>query len=759
MHNIPDFLRIPSEMQEHFAKGGMIKRADGSYSRRGLWDNIRANKGSGRKPTKEMLKQEAKIRSEEQYGGRVEEFGKGGYTVRRSNARKGKTHVVIGPDGTKKYFGDSKLGQHPSDPARKKAFYARHKHNLANNPYFRAFARATWEDGGYIPEYQDGTAAVDLTEVTISPREYKELSNEELRALHNKVGRPESSDRSNTLPRIIKDSLHNAGAIKRLRNAITNSTGATNIIVGPSTQYEGNNGQYYALTPREAEQYNQYESNLPWYKNLWYNVATRDIPEGSRLANYEQRQGAYMNNFPYVYTDTNGEATQLNTPVVYRGKTYTTPFIVNPEEEGSVYYSDGTVAPSYRPNTNNSTQVNPQWIAQMQQQGFRNGGYYAMPQARIEPSDIHLNLPNTTRNQMSPLGLNSFLVNDKNQGIVIGGVNPRFQTEDFSVGPYARMVGNRQFQAPMYGVAGTYHVNDNVDLSGEVGSNGFSAGLNYRFRNGGSYGPFYNRRDAAKLQRWRTPMASSMTPSFSVGGLNVYQSGTMNAEPVTGNSGQGINTTTTVASPATAQPFGMMAPQPVPQAPSPLTNESLTSYLQSNAPENIASRQNTEDYNYQQSMQKDFGKSMDEVDMAYKDVATAHPNYTNQEILKTVRTNYQDELNKKNADLKNQSMKAEQARLKSIAGTMKGASQAFDAGLAGLDLLSRMNPNSSQMAVLKQNRENANPMNTMNIVGNRKGIEYAAHGGYTGLKEGVELNLTTQQIHELEKQGYKFQII
>jgi hypothetical protein len=70
-----------------------------------------------------------------------------------------------------------------------------------------------------------------------------------------------------------------------------------------------------------------------------------------------------------------------------------------------------------------------------------------------------------------------------------------------------------------------------------------------------------------------------------------------------------------------------------------------------------------------------------------------------------------------------------------------------------------MNPNSSQMAVLKQNRENANPMNTMNIVGNRKGIEYAAHGGYTGLKEGVELNLTTQQIHELEKQGYKFQII
>jgi predicted DNA binding CopG/RHH family protein len=378
MHNIPDFLRITPEMQEHFAKGGMIKRADGSYSRRGLWDNIRANRGSGRKPTKEMLEQEAKIRAEEQYGGLVEEFGKGGYTVRRSNDRKGKTHVVIGPDGTKKYFGDSKLGQHPRDPERKKAFYARHKHNLANNPYFRAFARATWETGGEVPEYQDGTSAVDLTEVRISPRQYKELSNEELRALHNKVGRPESSDKKDRLPKIIRDSIRNdVRSIKRLKNAITNSAGTTDVILGPSTQYEGNNGQYYALTPREAEQFNQYESNLPWYKNLWYNVATRDIPQGSRLANYEQRQGAYMNNFPYVYTDTNGEATQLNTPVMYRGKTYTTPFIVNPEEEGSVYYSDGTVAPSYRPNTNNSTQVNPQWIAQMQQQGYKTGGYYS----------------------------------------------------------------------------------------------------------------------------------------------------------------------------------------------------------------------------------------------------------------------------------------------------------------------------------------------------------------------------------------------
>ena len=43
--------------------GGMLKRADGSYSKRGLWDNIRANRGSGKKPTAAMLKQEKKIKS------------------------------------------------------------------------------------------------------------------------------------------------------------------------------------------------------------------------------------------------------------------------------------------------------------------------------------------------------------------------------------------------------------------------------------------------------------------------------------------------------------------------------------------------------------------------------------------------------------------------------------------------------------------------------------------------------------------------
>jgi len=54
----------------------LIKRKDGSYSKRGLWDNIRANKGSGKEPTKEMLKQESKIKKEENMKSMYKKGGK-----------------------------------------------------------------------------------------------------------------------------------------------------------------------------------------------------------------------------------------------------------------------------------------------------------------------------------------------------------------------------------------------------------------------------------------------------------------------------------------------------------------------------------------------------------------------------------------------------------------------------------------------------------------------------------------------------------
>lgn len=67
---IRDF-NIPNPRLASNKEGGLIKRADGSYSKRGLWDNIRDNIGSGRKPTKEMLEQERKIKAKMQPGGKV----------------------------------------------------------------------------------------------------------------------------------------------------------------------------------------------------------------------------------------------------------------------------------------------------------------------------------------------------------------------------------------------------------------------------------------------------------------------------------------------------------------------------------------------------------------------------------------------------------------------------------------------------------------------------------------------------------------
>lgn len=67
------------KINSQYASGGMIKRADGSYSQRGLWDNIRANAGSGKKPTKQMLEQEKKIKQEMAVGGAVDHNCPPGY--------------------------------------------------------------------------------------------------------------------------------------------------------------------------------------------------------------------------------------------------------------------------------------------------------------------------------------------------------------------------------------------------------------------------------------------------------------------------------------------------------------------------------------------------------------------------------------------------------------------------------------------------------------------------------------------------------
>jgi hypothetical protein len=72
----------------------MIKRKDGSYSQRGLWDNIRANRGSGKKPTAEMLRQEKKIKSKMKDGGKVKvKAGGENHVIYKKETKQGKGKV------------------------------------------------------------------------------------------------------------------------------------------------------------------------------------------------------------------------------------------------------------------------------------------------------------------------------------------------------------------------------------------------------------------------------------------------------------------------------------------------------------------------------------------------------------------------------------------------------------------------------------------------------------------------------------------
>jgi hypothetical protein len=72
----------------------MLKRKDGSVSQRGLWDNIRDNKGSGKKPTSAMLKQEKKIKS-------ITKMQLGGVTPKKKSGRDLDPGFVTGGKPTK----------------------------------------------------------------------------------------------------------------------------------------------------------------------------------------------------------------------------------------------------------------------------------------------------------------------------------------------------------------------------------------------------------------------------------------------------------------------------------------------------------------------------------------------------------------------------------------------------------------------------------------------------------------------------------
>lgn len=74
----------------------------------------------------------------------------GGYTVTRSNDRKGKTHKVVrNSDGKTEYYGHAMKNQ-PKNKKVKEAAEARHRaQGNFKNPFFKAYWDATWEDGGF----------------------------------------------------------------------------------------------------------------------------------------------------------------------------------------------------------------------------------------------------------------------------------------------------------------------------------------------------------------------------------------------------------------------------------------------------------------------------------------------------------------------------------------------------------------------------------------------------------------------------------
>lgn len=77
-----------SALGNYYEAGGMLKRADGSYSQRGLWDNIRANAGSGKEPTAQMLAQEKKINTSFNNGGQLYTYsGRPGATYQKVNGQ------------------------------------------------------------------------------------------------------------------------------------------------------------------------------------------------------------------------------------------------------------------------------------------------------------------------------------------------------------------------------------------------------------------------------------------------------------------------------------------------------------------------------------------------------------------------------------------------------------------------------------------------------------------------------------------------
>jgi len=134
-------------------KGGeMIKRADGSYSRRGLWDNIRAAAGSGEKPTAQMLEQEHKIRNKYQQGGVIVNAGGEQHRIYVKTTNRGegdKGHIMVNHPTMDKGMWDTIDLTQKAGATTIAQGVAATKEWHRENPYMKEF-------GGDVPMYANG---------------------------------------------------------------------------------------------------------------------------------------------------------------------------------------------------------------------------------------------------------------------------------------------------------------------------------------------------------------------------------------------------------------------------------------------------------------------------------------------------------------------------------------------------------------------------------------------------------------------------
>jgi hypothetical protein len=399
------------EFYNEFKTGGeMIKRADGSYSKRGLWDNIRDNRGSGKAPTKQMLDQERKIRNQYKDGGEKDKFN----TNLKGNAIEGFNY-------------HSKL--FPS---------------LLNDSF-------DYDTKGFYKQiYNEYNGDLDAITKALTPNSPTQHIGTDR---YKKPNHPTFSNESKYAIPIIRPGGkwgHNEEEdydyFKATRRNIKNMNNS-----------DGSPFNYF----KRAEDYNQ--DGIPDVKLFFRNEPVFKQGGGVTLnAGGEQHR-------IYVKSTNRGEGDKghimVNHPTMDKGMWDT---IDLTQKAGATTIAQGVAA------TKEWHMENPY----MKQRGGEQNNNL---------KNINLNLPVIRHQEMNPLHFNGFLANDKNQNLFIGGVNPRYQNEDFSVGPYMIGVGNKYFQkfpADM-GMSGTYHVNDNFDINMGAGQNNVNAGIKYNFANGG----------------------------------------------------------------------------------------------------------------------------------------------------------------------------------------------------------------------------------------------------------------------------------